>query len=290
MAYTRPPRSPAWEDRSKRARNTPYTGARRPQSTAKPASPTSWNTVANWYSDHLSVGGTYQAKVIFPGALRLLAPQANKRYLDIACGEGSFLRLVRASAQNVELYGVDAAPELVARAESQGKNDQRLHLFVGDAQSFSKVVPVKSMDGATCLMAIQNIEQIEPVFAEAAKALASQAPFVIVMNHPAFRAPQQSGWGWDEMRKLQYRRMDRYLGAYVQQIITHPGSAPAIKTLSYHRSISTYVNALSAAGFVVDAIEEWISDKVSDSGPRAKAENVARNEFPLFLAIRARRV
>lgn len=256
---------------------------------SKPAAKTSWNKVANWYADHLSGGGTYQDTVIFPGALRLLAPEANKRYLDIACGEGSFLRLIRSTQRAAELYGIDAAPGLIAHAEAKLKQDQRFHLFVTDAQEVSRVIPPKSIDGATCLMAIQNIEQIDRVFKEAAKVLTPNAPFIIVMNHPCFRAPQQSGWGWDEARKLQYRRMDRYLTAYAQPIIAHPGSAPSIKTTSYHRPLSTYVSALNTAGFTIDIIEEWISDKVSDSGPRAKAENIARNEFPLFLAIRARR-
>lgn len=254
-----------------------------------PAAKTSWNQVANWYSDHLSTGGTYQETVIFPGAMRLLDPQPGKRYLDIACGEGSFLRLVRSEVQLAELYGVDAAPDLIAYAESKSRADRKLHLHVADAQQFSRVIAPKSIDGATCLMAIQNIVQVDRVFKEAATTLVSQAPFVIVMNHPCFRAPQQSGWGWDEARKLQYRRMDRYLSPYAQPIIAHPGAAPSVKTISYHRSLSAYTEALNASGFVVDAIEEWISDKKSDSGPKAKAENVARNEFPLFLAIRARR-
>jgi ubiquinone/menaquinone biosynthesis C-methylase UbiE len=256
---------------------------------AKPAAHTSWNRVANWYSNHLSTGGTYQDKTIFPGALRLLAPEANKRYLDIACGEGSFLRLVGSEQPASDLYGIDAAPDLIAHAETLRKKDQRFHFSVADAQRVSAVVAPKSIDGATCLMAIQNIEHMDSVFKETAKVLKPGASFVIVMNHPGFRAPQQSGWGWDETRKLQYRRMDRYLTPYAQPIIAHPGSAPSVKTLSYHRPLTSYVAALSAAGFVVDALEEWISDKVSDSGPRAKAENLARKEFPLFLAIRAKR-
>jgi hypothetical protein len=38
---------------------------------------------------------------------------------------------------------------------------------------------------------------------------------------------------------------------------------------------------------LVDAMEEWPSHKQSTSGPRAAAENVARREIPMFLAIRA---
>jgi hypothetical protein len=35
----------------------------------------------------------------------------------------------------------------------------------------------------------------------------------------------------------------------------------------------------------IRTIEEWISHKNSDSGPRAEAENSARKEIPLFMAL-----
>jgi hypothetical protein len=43
---------------------------------------------------------------------------------------------------------------------------------------------------------------------------------------------------------------------------------------------------MSRTGMVVDALEEWASHKSSDSGPRAAAENAARKEIPMFLAMR----
>ena len=41
---------------------------------------------------------------------------------------------------------------------------------------------------------------------------------------------------------------------------------------------------------LIDAIEEWASHKVSDSGPRAPAENTARKEIPMFMAMRGIKV
>jgi hypothetical protein len=52
--------------------------------------------------------------------------------------------------------------------------------------------------------------------------------------------------------------------------------------------LEKYVQALTGAGLVIDGLEEWISNKESRPGKRAKAENRARREIPLFLAIRAR--
>ena len=43
---------------------------------------------------------------------------------------------------------------------------------------------------------------------------------------------------------------------------------------------------LQQAGFVIQLIEEWGSDK-SSVGSAARMENRSRQEFPLFLALKA---
>jgi len=55
-------------------------------------------------------------------------------------------------------------------------------------------------------------------------------------------------------------------------------------TFSYHDSISTYGKWMTTKGFALTKLEEWSSHK-SSTGKRAKMENRAREEFPLFLAL-----
>ena len=74
------------------------------------------------------------------------------------------------------------------------------------------------------------------------------------------------------------------------KIQMHPGDAPDDFTLSFHRPLQVYVKGLRKAGFTVDMLEEWISNKKSEPGPRAAAENKARKEIPLFLLIGAIKV
>lgn len=262
-------------------RKQPY-GRGRPPGRRAAAAKTSWEGVAKWYGKHLEKEDTFQKAVVFPGAERLLSAAPGKRYLDIACGEGAFSREL-ARKPGVRVAGFDASPSLVARAKKLAPNG--VEYLVADAKAFASKYPAASFDGAVCILAIQNIDEPGPVFRDAAKVLKSGAKLVLVMNHPAFRQPRQSGWGWDEARKLQYRRVDKYLGIYDVPIQAHPGSAPDVVTHSYHRPLQAYVKALAAAGFLVADLEEWGSHRVSDSGPKARAENAARNEIPMFLAI-----
>ncbi len=88
---------------------------------------------------------------------------------------------------------------------------------------------------------------------------------------------------------MQYRRVDGYLIQNEIPILAHPGKGDrSERTFSYHHPLQDYVSALASAGFVIDGLEEWTSDRRSESGERARTENRSRNEIPLFMAIRAR--
>ncbi len=268
---------------------SPRPSAARPSArhTPRSAATTSWERVSGWYKSHLKHDDFLQRDVVIPGTLELIAEaDGSTPHLDIACGEGTFAEAFQQAFPRRAYVGADAAPTLIHAA--QRKRLRNADFVVDDARRLATFPRDLRFGSASCILAIQNIDQPQQVFLRAAQVLLPGAPLVIVMNHPCFRQPRQSGWGWDEERKIQYRRIDRYLSAYEMPIIAHPGKDPALATPSFHHSVGDFVSMLTQAGFMIDAYEEWTSPAVSDSGPRAKAENVARREIPLFLAIRAR--
>lgn len=250
------------------------------------AAATSWENVAEWYGTHLSAPGTYQTEVVWPSAMRMLGVGPGKTFLDVACGEGTFAQMI--SKQGGGVVGIDASPTLIRQA--QNKHIRNAEFVVADASRFAHHFQKRLFDGAAMILALQNVEDMAGVFTHVSKVLEKNAPFVIVLNHPAFRIPRQSSWGFEESRKMMYRRVDSYLSENAIPMLMHPGQNQHIKTTSFHRPLSSYVAALATAGFMIDGMEEWISHKESTSGPRAKAENRIRKEIPMFLAIRARKV
>lgn len=248
----------------------------------------SWGKVAEWYDQYLEDGeDTYQRKVILPNLLRLLEINEGEEVLDLACGQGFFSReLARLGAV---VTGVDISVELISMARlnlAKGATFREPTYYVSPAHQLSFLKDA-SMDKAVMALALQNIENYQEVLKETARVLKQDGSLYIVLNHPAFRVPQASQWGFDEKRSVQYRRVDRYLSELKIFIQMHPGSRPASKTLSFHRPLQSYFKAFNKAGFAVSRLEEWVSHKKSEKGTRAKAEDSARAEIPLFLFIQA---
>jgi ubiquinone/menaquinone biosynthesis C-methylase UbiE len=244
---------------------------------------TDWSGVAGWYDQLVGESGSeYHQQVVLPGTLRLLAPRAGEAIADIACGQGVLCRLL--AERGVEATGIDAARPLIETARQ--RSDPAIRYFVGDARALD-FLPAERFDAAACILAIQNMHPIQPVFAGVARMLKPLGRLVLVMMHPSFRGAKETSWGWDAAREVQYRRVDRYLLPRKSPIVARPGEAPEVYTWTFHKPLESYVKALRISGLWIDAIEEWASHKTSTSGPRAAAENAARKEIPMFMAIRA---
>ncbi|MDO8514002.1 MAG: class I SAM-dependent methyltransferase [bacterium] len=249
-----------------------------------PKKETSWGHVANWYHEHVSESGdTYHEKVIKPNLLRVLGDVQGKLILDVACGQGFFSRAL--AAKGARVTGVDIAPELIAIARQLGPAD----ISYIAASASRMPLPDSSFNAALCVLALQNIKDLSGALAQVAHLLKKDGSFVIVLNHPCFRIPRHSEWGFDPDASVQFRRIDRYLSESSYAIQMHPGKNPDVTTLSYHRPLQLYMKELAKHGFVLAGLEEWISHRVSEKGPRAGAEDRARKEFPLFLMLNARK-
>lgn len=241
-----------------------------------------WESVGQWYHGIVGDEGHYYHKnIILPGVLRLLCLQKKSQLLDLGCGQGI---LAKHLPDYVKYTGIDASATLIKEAQ-RGKHPQQ-EFFQGDVSRPLKVEP-KAYSHATVILALQNIEAGEKVIQNAAKALQSGGKLLLVLNHPCFRIPRQSSWGIDEVKKTQYRRLERYMSPLQIPIQMHPGRGNAsASTVSFHHPLSTYSQWLAKSGFQISAIEEWCSDK-SSTGKNAKMENRSREEFPLFMTLLA---
>ena len=244
---------------------------------------TSWDRVAGWYDGWVgSRGSHYHRAVAIPATVELLDLRRGESVLDIGAGQGVLAPYV--ARTGATYTGIDASPRLIALARRRHGHLGRF--LVGDVRRLSAVAGIAhgSHDAAVFLLSIQDIDPVEPILDSVAWALRRRGRIVIFMTHPAFRIPRHSGWGFDPSRKLVFRRLDGYLSP-MDIPMRSVGREPP--TRSFHRPLSSYVNALARVGFAVDAMFE-IPDLPPDERPSAARRFSAANlDIPLFMCLRA---
>lgn len=248
---------------------------------------TTWGKVAGWY-DELIEGDedSFQAQVIAPNLTRIAGPVAGLTVLDVGCGQGYFSRIFQAGGAKV--LGCDISHELIDIAKKNSDKSIDFSVCPSDDLSF---VPNETVDVALIILAIQNIQKFSETFAEISRKLKKGGRLILVINHPAFRIPKNSDWQWDEAG-AQWRRISSYMSDIENKIDMTPGEpnpAKKVFTYSFHRPIQSYFKALHKAGLAVTRLEEWISHRKSQNGPRGKEEDRSRKEIPMFMCVEGRR-
>ncbi len=259
------------------------------------ATSTSWGRAAKWYEKLLGEEGTYQRDVILPNLLRVLDIKKGEKMVDVGCGPGFFAcEFFRLGAR---VIGADVSKAMIDVAREHSPKEILYYISPSHDLSF---VSSGSADKITIVLALQNIDRFAETLLECNRILKPDGGLFVVLNHPAFRVPKESSWGWDPSTPLprqdsgrvgtiakgvQYRRIDAYLSEAKVKIQMHPGDAPDDFTLSFHRPMQVYMKGFRKAGFLIETMEEWISNKKSQPGPRARAEDRARKEIPLFLLL-----
>ncbi len=266
----------AWSDRSWRGPTAP---SERSESRG-------WQNVSTWYNKvtNQGEGHYFHQHVVIPGVLRLLSLDSsllssNPKILDIGCGNGV---LAKAIPEKVSYLGIDASQTLLRSAQSGDKNPN--HKFIlGDA---TKAITIPTdFTHAAMVLSLQNMNNAAGAISTVSRHLIPGGKLVIVLNHPMFRIPRQTAWGTDPTKKIQFRRVDKYLSPMAIPIRTNPSDRESQETISYHLPLSEYSKMLKNSKFVIELIEEWASDRESQEGRTSKMENRSRSEIPLFMTL-----
>lgn len=254
---------------------------------------TSWNAVAGWYDKLLKNDDSYQAKVILPNLLRFLDLKKGEYVYDLACGQGYFANVFAHVGANVVASDlskklIETAKKDLQSASSAGKEKISFYITPAHRAQFLKD---NSIDTIVIVLAIQNIENVNDVLIECKRILKEHGRIIFVLNHPAFRVPRGSDWYFAD--GVQSRIVYKYLSESKVSIDMTPGEKDKnkkISTISFHRSLQYYVKLFSKNGFAITRLEEWISHKESQIGPRQKAEDIARKEIPMFMCLEIKNI
>lgn len=241
-------------------------------STGEPSEP-SWSDVAGWY-DELLVAGSGPHETATACLLGLVGNMRGRVILDVACGQGIATRaLTKAGAGKV--VGVDIWPEMVDLAQARTDPDLPITYRRDDGQTLATCKD-NEFDGVTCQLGLMDIPDLDTTLESVHRVLRPGGWFVFVIGHPCFLSPHTATLTDNQGR----------LGLFVhdyrhERFWRSPNPGGVRRVGNYHRTLSTYFNALRRADFTVEEVRE------PPAGSLLAKQQPVYVELPIFLAIRA---
>ena len=236
--------------------------------------PPSWSDIAAWY-DGLVVSGSGPHETAVSSTLRLAGEITGQHVLDIACGQGLAARaLARAGAASVR--GVDSSPQMIEIARRhEDAQPLGIEYVLEDAQTLASL-PAGHFDGANCQLGLMDIPDLGATLSALRRVLRPAGWFVFVVGHPCFLTPDAT------TLVTQDGSPGRLVSGYFKERFWRSSNPEGVRRAgNHHRTLSTYVNSLIHAGFVIDAVEEPLPTA------RLAAQQPEYAEVPIFWGTRA---
>src|SRR5205823_7089420 len=120
----------------------------------------------------------------------------------------------------------------------------------GRADAASLPFAGASFDAVVACLVFEHIDAVDEALAEVGRVLKPGGRFLFFLNHPLLQTPG-SGWIDDRILDEQYWRIGPYL-------VEESGLEEMDKDIFIpfvHRPLSRYVNAMSAAGLLIERME-----------------------------------
>lgn len=239
-----------------------------------------YDEIAEWYDRWL---GTHAMPddPYFPAAEALMGALAGQRICDLACGQGRVARYL--ADRGAQVVGVDLSAKLLAIARHHEASEPRGITYLhADARRLNGVADA-SFDGVLCFMALMDIAELDPALQSVARVLRPGGWFVFAILHPCYHTAES---GEIETPEGALRTVGRYFEEGYWRSDTRTG--PPGKVGAYHRTLSTYVNALAEAGLTLERLREPRAPASLPDAPAFTSRPVWA-EVPAVLVARCRK-
>jgi 2-polyprenyl-3-methyl-5-hydroxy-6-metoxy-1,4-benzoquinol methylase len=194
-----------------------------------------YDEIAEWYDKSVEAGNLLSATVV-SHMLELAGDIAGQSLCDIACGQGLLAREL--AERGAGVTGGDISSRLLGIARRyEDETPLGIRYLLDDAQSLAGIAD-SSFDGVLCNMALMDIGDINAVFARVWRILRPAGWFVFSITHPCFQPPPG--------------------GSYFTEGLWRSSNPNGVrgKVGAHHRTLGTYLNTLSNAGFCLERIAE----------------------------------
>jgi len=222
--------------------------------------PARYDEIAEWYDESVR-RKTLLHDLVIPSLFELMGDVQGKHICDLACGQGIVARQL--AKRGALVVGVDISAKLLEVARCDEANEPSGIIYLqNDAQSLAGLEDA-SFDGVLCNLALMDIPDLHAAFRAVWCILRPHGWFVFSIVHPCLHPPA-SRW----VRNVN-GTVNREVAGYFAEIFWYSGNPNGVRGLvgAYHRTLSTYLNSLLDAGFILDYFAEpqatgYIADRI----------------------------
>ncbi len=228
-----------------------------------------YDAIADWYDQYIQGDPFYYDRVC-----AVVGDVAGQEICDLACGQGALARAL--ARRDARVTGVDISMRLLEIATRYEANEPLDITYRCDDAQVLATVADATFDGVVCSLALMDIPDIEATYRAVARVVRPRGWFVFAIVHPCFYPPGSDWVRHDD------GTTSRQVRDYFAEVFWHSDNPHGVrgKVGAHHRTLSTYMNLLVAAGWRIERLHE----------PQAMGE-IARQvpgyaEIPLMLIVR----
>ena len=234
----------------------------------------SWEQIAEDWAAHADTND-YRNVFLIPITFSLLGEVADKKVLDVGCGEGGYTRILASNGSRVT--GIDGSAKLIDIARRRAEEEHLAITYeVRNANSLHGIDDA-SFDIALAAMSLMDVEDYSGAVAEIHRVLRKGGEFLMSISHPCFTG-RGSRWLRNADGEIDHYAIDNYMEREAwEEFVTDRFSRPV---LFRHMPLEGFISPLLECGFRLDLFKE------PTPAPEQilKSERLKRlNRVPLFL-------
>lgn len=196
-----------------------------------------YDAIAGWYDQSIRQGSLLAADdLLGPAVLACTGDIHGRAICDLACGQGNIARQL--ARQGAQVTGVDLSQKLLEIALQEEACEPLGIVYVHDDAQRLDSVADGQFEIVICNLALMDIPDLSATLTSVRRILRPEGWFVTSITHPCFQAPPNRSY-FEEG----FWRSDNPNGVRGQ-------------VGAYHRTLSSYLNAFTKAGFILERLEE----------------------------------
>lgn len=238
----------------------------------------SWDAMADdWFGT--TALPIYGCLIPTEGELKLFPDLCGKKVLDIGCGSGHSLKWCGDNGA-VELWGLDISTKQIDNARRFLNENGYVPTLFNSPMESDRGLPKEYFDVVYSIYAIGWTVDLQMTFNNIASYLKKDGVFIFSWDHPLMHCVDVRN---DEIV---------FEGCYLNEDIfshTQRGNPVTVR----NRKLSTYINALAKAGFMVERLVEETNDETLTRPAEFSSGYYTpykAKKFPLSFIIKARKI